>query len=215
MRFEERVESGANSKEDYRNKHAHHTIHHDAVARTAFVLGGEVTLNDRLVRGVRNEVVGHTAQDDDPESSTAVVETPVEHLELVGIKSYVNKAAETTFGAERQIEEGEEGSTYEDNALNYVAPYHGLNTTHGAVENSDKRHEHNADVEVDTRYGSQRERGQIQHQCHASHHKHNKQRRSQQTGGGVETAFKVFVGTRYVQAAEEGQVVLNHRERHE
>ena len=74
----EGVETGSDGEEGNGNEDAHQTVGHDASGGALLVLGGEVALNDGLVAGVANEVVGNAAEDDNPEGSGAIVEGPVE-----------------------------------------------------------------------------------------------------------------------------------------
>ena len=211
----ERVQPRADYEEHDRHAHAHRAVHQDALPCAALVLGGEVTLYDGLVGGVRNEVVGHAAEYDYPERCGAVVETPVEETELACLAANGKEALKAALGAEDQEYGRQHRTAHKDKALHHVAPHHGLNAAHRAIEYRDATHQHDAHIYIYARHGRERERGEIEHQRHARHHEHDEQGTGHEARGSVEAALEIFVRARHVEPAEERQVVADDGERHE
>ena len=208
MGLEEGVEPCADGEEGYGDHDRHQSVGQDAAGSAALVLRGEVALYDGLVAGIGNEVVGQSAEDDHPEGGAPPVEAPDEHAELVVGRGDVEEAAGTAARVGDEIDGGQHGAAHEDDALDDVAPHHGLHAAHGAIDDGDDRHEHNADVDVNARYGRHGQRGQEDDQCRAGHHEHDEEQRGHEARGIVETALQILVGRGHVEPAEEGQVIL-------
>ena len=168
-----------------------------------------------MVGGVRDKVVGHAAENDYPKRRGAVVETPIEEAELARFAAYGEEAIEAALGAEYQEARRQHCAAHEDKALHHVAPHHGLNAAHRAIDNRDAAHQHDAHIDVYARHRREGERGKIEHQCHTRHHKHDEQGTGHEARGCVEAALEIFVRARHVEPAEEGQVVADYGERHE
>ena len=207
MGLEEGVESGTDGEEGNAYHHAHHAVEHDGAPCLTFVACGEIALYHRLVRGVADEVVGHSSDDDYPECSTFVRKAPVEEPHLSVAESHVQTSADTSFGACSKPYDGKECSSDKDEALYDVAPYHGLHASHGTIYDGDGSHEYDADVDVDAGHRCECQRGEVEHECHACHHEDDEECACHQSCGGVEALLQVFVGGRDVQASEEGEVI--------
>ena len=84
----ESVEACSDEVESHRDKDTHEAIRQDATSCTFLVLGGHIALDNSLVAGVGNEVVGYaTTQDSHPEGDVPVVPTPDEEPHLVVVDS--------------------------------------------------------------------------------------------------------------------------------
>ena len=212
MGLVEGVESGANHVEGYGYEHAHHAIDQDATAGRLLVGGGEVALDDGLVGGVGDEVIGQTTDDDDPPAGLRPGVAPVEQAQLVVGQGNVDAAHHTALGVNSEVYHGKDGAEDQYQALHYIAPNHGFYTTHGAIDDGDQAHEHNTQVDVDACNGCEGQRGQVEHDGHAHNHEDAEERRGQQAGEEVETLLQYLIGTGDVELAEVGEVVFDDGE---
>ena len=205
MRLVERVETRADEVEGDGDEDAHEAVYQDAAACALLVLGGHIALDDRLVRGVRDEVVGYAAADDgDPEGNAAVVETPDEEPHLVVIDCQLPSSREAAFGVAPQIKSRKDGSAYKNAALNDVAPNDCFHAAHRAIDNGDESHQDDAKVDIYARHGGQSKRRQIHHECHTRHHEDAEQRGGHHASGEVEALLEYRVGRCRFESAEVG-----------
>ena len=194
MRLVEGVETRADGEEGDGDNNRHRTVGEDAACRRMLVLRGEITLDDRLVAGVGDDVVGQSTEDDHPEGGRAIVERPVEESELVVHSSDVEEVGGSTTGVVDEVGGCQEGSSHEDDALHHIAPDNGFDTAHRAIDDGHYCHHDDANVDVDARYGGHCQRRQEEHQRHSGHHEHDEQYGGHQADGIRETVFKIFVG---------------------
>ena len=205
MRLVERVETRADEVEGDGDEDAHEAVHQDAAACALLVLRGHVSLDDRLVRSVRDEVVGYAATNNSyPEADAAVVETPDEEPHLVVIDCQLPSSREAAFGVAPQIKGRKDSATNKDAALHDVAPDDRFHAAHRAIDDGDESHQDDAKVDVDARYCGQSKRRKIHHECHAGHHEDAEQRGGHHAGGEVEALLEYRVGRCCFESAEVG-----------
>ena len=215
MCLEEGVETRADGEEGDGHNNAHQSVGQDAACRALFVLRRQIALDDGLVGGVGDEVVGQSAEDDYPEGGTLPVEAPYEHLELIVVSSNLPESAGATLGAHDEIGCGQDGTAHEDDALDDIAPDDGFHAAHRTIHDGDDGHQHDTYIYVYTRHGGHGQGGQEDDEGGASHHEDDEQERGHEARGVVEASLQVFIGRRYVEAAEEGQVIPDDGERDE
>ena len=205
MRLVERVEACADEVEGDGDEDAHEAVYQDAAACALLVFRGHVALDDRLVRGVGDEVVGYAATNDGyPEGNAAVVETPDEEPHLVVIDGQLPSPREATFGVTPQIKGRKDGTTNKDAALHDVAPDDRFHATHRAIDDGDESHQDDAKVDVDACYCCKCQRRQVHHECHTRHHEDAEQRGGHHAGGQVEALLEYCVGRCRFESAEVG-----------
>ena len=112
MGLEESVESRTYGKECHGDEYAHHAVHHDAAACAPLVLGGEVTLDDGLVGGIGNQVVGHATEDNHPECGAAIIQTPVKQAELAVRHADVEETVHATVCIQHQVADGKNSTAH-------------------------------------------------------------------------------------------------------
>ncbi len=208
MCLEEGIESGSDGIERNRNKRTHDSVHQNTTAGTFFILSCKITLYDCLIRSIRNQIVGQTAKNNNPEGRFGIVEK----AELIILQGYVEKSVHSAFRVKYQIAGCQQCAANQDDSLYNIAPYHCLYTTHRTVNNGNNSHQHYTSVDIDTCNGSQRQGRKIKHQCHSRHHKDNEEQTGHQTRGIVKPPLQIFVSTCHIKPSEERQVVLDDRE---
>ena len=218
--LEEGVESCADGEEGDGDDDGHEAVGEDAAGGTLLVGSGEIALDDGLVAGVGDEVVGQSAENDHPPRGVDEVEGMLgveeEEAELVVVGGNLPEVGGSVLArVNDEIDGGKDGAAHEDDALDDVAPDNGFDTAHGAVEDGDEGHQGDTYIYIDTRDGGHGQRGKEQHESRASYHEDDEEYAGHEAGGRVEAALQIFVGRGDVQAAEERQVVLDDGERNE
>ena len=212
MGLVEGVESRTYHVEGYGDEDAHQTVHQDATSCRLLVGSGHVTLDDGLVGGIGDEVVGQPSDDAHPPHGLAPCHVPIEEPQLVVLQGKVKAAAQSAFGVRHQVDDGKDGTSHQDESLHHVTPDDGFHTSHRAVDDGDQPHQDDAQADVDARHSREGKRGEIEHQGHAGYHEETEEGGCHEACGGIEALFQNLVGTRHVHAPEVRQVVFYHRE---
>ena len=220
MRLEESIEARSYREESDGHHDRHQAVGEDSASRTLLVAGGQIALDNRLVAGVADEVVGQAAEDDDPPSGIDEVEGILgieeEEAELIVLGGNLPEVRSTVIArVHNQIHRRKNSSPDKNDTLNDVAPHNSLYPTHRAIENGDESHQRYTDIYIDTRDGSHGEGRQEENQCRAGHHEDDEQDAGHQARGRVEAAFEVLISGGDVQPAEERQIIPDDGERHQ
>ena len=112
MRLIERVEAGSDGEKRDGDNDRHHAVREDSARCRLLVFRRQIALNDGLVARVGNQVVGQSAENDDPERGRAMVERPVEKPELIVGRGDLEEVGSTVARVENQVSGGQKRASH-------------------------------------------------------------------------------------------------------